>query len=51
MRFTQKEIREQLADLGEYRAEVQAERDELAETYDRMLDVGKSLDARRGERA
>jgi hypothetical protein len=46
MRWTNKEIREQLADLGDYRAEVQAERDELAETYDRMLDVGKELDAR-----
>ena len=31
MRWTKKEIREQLADLGDYRAEVQSERDKLAE--------------------
>lgn len=46
MRWTKKEIREQLADLGDYRAEVQSERDKLAEAYDRLFEEARELDDR-----
>lgn len=44
MRHPEEEIRHELADLGAYRAEIEAERDELAKSFNRILDEGRHLD-------
>lgn len=44
MKWTKREIRDQLLDLGLYRAEVGAKRDWLAKTVDRLLEAGRELD-------